>query len=245
MKSEWFKDWFNSSEYLDVYRHRNEDDANNLINLIIKNVDIKPEASVLDMACGAGRHSIILARKNFNLTAFDLSENLLSIGKKNAEKENLSIKFIQSDIREFDSENKFDLVLNLFTSFGYFETDAENFLIFSKAYNLLNENGYFVLDYFSSEFLKNNLKDFSEELVNGEKIIQRRKIENSRVVKKIEIIKDEKILEYTESVKMYSKDELTYELNKIGFDIYKTFGDFLGNDFDSKNSPRLIIICKK
>ncbi len=76
-----------------------------------------------------------------------LSENLLSIAKQTADDENLSINFIHSDIRNFTSNEKFNLVLNLFTSFGYFETDEENFSVLQKAYDLLDDDGYFVLDY--------------------------------------------------------------------------------------------------
>ena len=129
MKSDWFKDWFNTSEYLNVYKHRNEEDAEFHIQLILDNVPLDPEAEILDMACGAGRHSIILARKKFNVTGVDLSENLLSVAKQTAENENLKINFIQSDIRSFKTQKKFDLVLNLFTSFGYFETDEESRLL--------------------------------------------------------------------------------------------------------------------
>jgi len=245
MKSEWFKDWFNTSEYLNVYRHRNEEDAENHIKLILDNISIKPNAKALDMACGAGRHSIILARKNFDVTAVDLSENLLAVGKAAAQNQNLSINFILSDIRKFNSNLKYDLVLNLFTSFGYFETDEENFSVLFKAYNLLKKDGYFILDYFNSEYLKKNLiKDSIEKKDDGE-IVQQRKVENSRVIKKIMITKNNTTSEFTESVRMYNKDELVLELQQIGFEIRKTFGDFLGHKFESVKSPRLILICKK
>ncbi len=245
MKSEWFKDWFNTSQYLDVYKHRNEDDAEDHIKLILENVLIKPDAKILDMACGAGRHAIILARKNFDVTAVDLSENLLKVAKQNAKNENLRIRFIHSDIRNFNTDIKFDLVLNLFTSFGYFETDEENFSVLDKAFKLLNKDGFFVLDYFNSEYLKKNLIEYSREKIGDEVIFQKRKIEGSRVIKKITIQKNGGSNEYTESVRMYNYDELTEQLKKIGFDIYKTFGDFFGNKFDLQNSSRLIIICKK
>ena len=245
MKPEWFKDWFNTSEYLDVYKHRNEDDAEAHIKLILENVKLKPDASILDMACGAGRHSIILARKNFKVTAVDLSENLLSVARQTASDEHLSINFIQSDIRNFTSNQSFNLVLNLFTSFGYFESDEENFSVLQKAYNLLEKDGFFVLDYFNSEYLKKNLISFSKKEIEGGKIIEQRKIESSRCIKKITILKNDNTSEYEESVKMYEKDELAVMLNKIGFDIYKTFGDFLGNEFNHLQSHRLIMICKK
>jgi 2-polyprenyl-3-methyl-5-hydroxy-6-metoxy-1,4-benzoquinol methylase len=245
MKSEWFKDWFNTQEYLNVYQHRNEIDAEIHIKLILENVQISSTANILDMACGAGRHAIILARKNFNVTAVDLSENLLSIARKTADEENLSINFIHSDIRKYESTDKFNLVLNLFTSFGYFETDEENFAVIKKAYDLLVDGGYFILDFFNSQFLKQNLVEFSEENVGGAEIHQYRKIKDSRVTKKIVITKDGNLSTFEESVRMFTKDELVNTITKIGFDIYNTFGDFFGNEFDDFRSPRIILFCKK
>lgn len=245
MKSEWFKDWFNTEEYLNVYQHRNESDAEEHLKLIFDNIKIPKGAKILDMACGAGRHAIILSRKNFDVTAVDLSENLLSMAKESAKKENLFINFIQSDIRKFETEQKFNLVLNLFTSFGYFETDEENFSVLQKAYDNLEIGGYFVLDFFNSEYIQKNLIEFSEEIINEAEIHQFRKIKNNRVTKKIVITKNGNLTQFEESVRMFTKDELVDAIQKIGFDIYKTFGDFLGNKFEKFTSPRLIMICKK
>ena len=169
MKSEWFKDWFNTQEYLNVYQHRNENDAEKHIKLIFDNVKVFAGFNVLDMACGAGRHAILLAKKGLSVTAVDLSENLLSIAKRTAEKENLNIHFILSDIRDFKTTVRFDLILNLFTSLGYFETDEENISVLKKAYDLLEVDGYFVIDFFNSYFLQQNLVEFSEENINENK----------------------------------------------------------------------------
>jgi SAM-dependent methyltransferase len=245
MISEWFKDWFNTPEYLNVYRHRNESDAEQHIDLITSNILLNPDSKILDMACGAGRHAILLARKGYNVTGVDLSENLLSIAEELSLNENLPAKFIHSDIREYISEMKFDLILNLFTSFGYFETDDENFSILKKAYDLLKPGGSFVLDVFNSYYLTKNLVEFSEEKINNSEIHQYREIKDKRVIKKIVVTKDGKLSRYLESVRMYTIEELENVLNKIGFDIYKTFGDFLGNEFEHFNSPRLILICRK
>jgi len=211
----------------------------------LENVQISFKSNILDMACGAGRHAIILARKGFNVTAVDLSENLLSIAKKTADGENLSINFIHSDIRKFDTIDKFNLILNLFTSFGYFETDKENYAVLQKAYDLLEDEGYFVLDFFNLRFMQQNLIEFSEENFGSAEIHQYRKIKDNRVTKKIVITKDGNLSTYEESVRMFTKDELVSTITKIGFDIYKTFGDFLGNEFDDLKSPRLILFCKK
>lgn len=245
MKSEWFKDWFNTDEYLKVYQHRNEADAERHIDLILRNVSLSKNSKILDMACGAGRHAVILARKGFDVTGVDLSEKLISIAKKISIKENLNINFILSDIRSFNSDVKFDLVLNLFTSFGYFVSDEENFSVLKKAYDLLNEKGFFILDFFNSEFLVKNLVEYSRDKINSSEIIQERKILSNRVVKKITILNSDKSNHYEESVRSYNHSELSDLLTKIGFDIYKTFGDFDGSEFNNSTSPRVIFVCQK
>ena len=82
---EWYKNWFNSEEYLKVYRHRDQKEASQLVQLVINNIDVSKIKTVLDMAAGSGRHALVFAKKGFEVTAVDLSENLLSIGKKYAD----------------------------------------------------------------------------------------------------------------------------------------------------------------
>lgn len=243
--AEWFEEWFNTEEYLDVYRHRNEADAEKLVGLILKNVNIRPGAEIIDLACGAGRHSILFAEKGYNVTAVDLSTNLLNIARKRAEELNLRINFVNADLRNFCFTSKFDLAVNLFTSFGYFENDEENFLLFSQASGLLKDNGYFIIDYFNANYIVNNLVFHSEDLINGRKIIQERKIIGNRVIKKIMIRTNGTTKSYTESVRMYSDTDLLSAMEKRGLKIENIFGNFNGSKFDLNSSPRIIIISGK
>ncbi len=245
MNSEWFKDWFETDEYLNVYQHRNERDAEELVQLILNNLAINHSANVLDMASGTGRHSILFARNGFKVTAVDLSKNMLSVARRKAESENLNINFIQSDLRYFAYSEKFDLIVNLFTSFGYFESDEENFKILKSAYELLSENGYFVLDFFNKYFIENNLIPESIEKMGSTEIIQQRKIAGKRILKDIIIKRNGHSEKYKESVRMYSAEELTRELTRIGFAIEKTFGDFHGSMFDKTYSKRIILFARK
>lgn len=242
---EWYKNWFNSEEYLQVYRHRDQKEAVELTNLVLKNIKTENLKTVLDMAAGSGRHAIILAKRGFNVTAVDLSDNLLAIAKKYAEKENVNIEFIHSDIRKFKPQKKYDLVLNLFTSIGYFEKDEENYYVLNKAYKMLNNNGYFVLDYFNKDYLKKNLVPSSIEEIDGTVISQYRFIKGERIIKEISIDKEGKTENYFESVRMFDKDELINMMEKLGFKIISTFGDFLGMPFELESSPRIIIIACK
>jgi 2-polyprenyl-3-methyl-5-hydroxy-6-metoxy-1,4-benzoquinol methylase len=242
---EWFEEWFNSKEYLSVYRHRDEKEATELTKLIVDNINIPHGSKVLDMAAGSGRHALIFAKNGFNVTAVDLSKNLLSIGEKKAAEDKINIRFIHSDIRQFKSDKKFDLILNLFTSIGYFEKDEENFDVLVKAFQLLNDNGYFVLDYLNKYFVENNLTPSSVDKFNGTIITQHRFIDGNRILKEITIDKKGEINKYLESVRMFSDNELLVTLQKIGFRVKKIFGDIKGNSFKLESSPRIIIIAGK
>ncbi len=245
MKKEWFKDWFASKEYLDVYHHRNREDAEKIISLILTNIKLNKNSKILDAACGSGRHSILLTEKGFNVTAFDLSKTLLNIGKKKAKELNLDINFINADIRKFFINTQFDLVVNLFTSFGYFETDEENYRFIKNAFSMLNKNGKYVLDFLNKNFVKKNLIPHSEKIVNNKIIAEDRKISDDRVLKKIQIITGQKKVEFTESVKLYSDEEIIYNFEKIGFKVVKLFGDYNGEIFKKKSSKRFIAIFEK
>ena len=243
--SEWFKEWFNTKEYQEVYQHRNEADAKELFKLIINNTEIPEGGKVLDLACGAGRHSILFALKGYDVTAMDLSANLLKVAKANAAKESAKVRFIEADLRHFWLNEKFDLVVNLFTSFGYFENDDENFSIFSTAAGLLKPGGFFVLDYMNRGYVENFLVKESKGEVAGEVIIQKRRIEGDRVIKDIIICNDGETKTFYESVKMYRIDELKRVIAEKGLAIKETFGDFNGNKYFEESSPRIIIIAQK
>lgn len=241
----WYRDWFNSENYLRVYGHRNQEEADRLVELITKSLNLRANTSVLDMACGAGRHAVSFAKLGFKVTAVDLSQRLISEAKKNADQEGVALDFILSDILEYETDKKFDLVVNLFTSFGYFDYDEENYAVIKKAYDLLNEGGHFVLDYFNKDFLLKNLIPMTVFSENGLKIIQNRSIDGTRVVKKITIDKDGSSEEFYESVRLYKYEEVLNYIKKAGFKIDKQYGDYFGNNYESESSPRLIIFAMK
>jgi cyclopropane fatty-acyl-phospholipid synthase-like methyltransferase len=241
----WFEEWFDTEEYLNVYRHRNEEDAKNLFNLINKNILLEKGSKVLDLACGAGRHSILFAKNGFDVTAVDISDNLLNVARKTANELSLNISFIKSDLRELHLTEKFHLILNLFTSFGYFETDDENEEIIKFASEHLLNNAYFVIDFFNIVYLKNNIIPVTYDKIEDGIIKQERVFEGNRIIKKITITKKNDVKYYYESVRTYSKDELITLIIKNGLRIQNIIGNYLGVEFEEINSPRVIIIAKK
>lgn len=241
----WFKDWFDSENYLKVYSHRDETEAERLVHLIVNNINSVSGSKVLDMACGSGRHAIIFASKGYEVTAIDLSKNLIAAAKTNAKKLNVNVEFVNSDILEFNSNSKFDIVVNLFTSIGYFDDDEDNFKVILKAIDLLTDRGFFIIDYFNKNYLLKNLIPTTVFSDNGTRITQNRFVDGNRVRKNITIENDGTIDEFYESVRLYSHDEMVSFLKRAGFKIMKRFGDYMGNDFEEESSQRLIIFAQK
>jgi len=240
---DWYKEWFSTDEYLKVYEHRDISDAQKLIELILNNIELKEHADILDIACGSGRHSQILAEKKYKITAFDLSLRQLKFAKENALKGNLKIDFINLDIKNFFFKKKFDLIVNLFTSFGYFENEDDNFKLFPKVISLLNKNGHFVFDYFNKKFIENNL--YNDEAEKENIIIkQKRFINNNRIIKEIDILNKEAntVQTFYESVALYSPEIIIDRISNCGFNIKLVSGNYNGDKFNDQ-SPRLIILA--
>lgn len=243
--NEWYKDWFASEEYLDVYAHRNKSDAETLLSLIKKNISFKHGDKVLDAACGTGRFSNLFAKEGFDVTSFDLSYQLLRIANNKSNEEHLKVKYFRSDIRKVPLKSSFYLVLNMFTSFGYFNTDEENFSFIRKANKLLEENGVFIFDYLNKNYVFNNLISKSQKEINEKKIIEERRILNNRVEKKITIETKLGKKIFHESVLMYSKREIIDGFSSCGFKVHKIFGDYMGSNFNEKTSNSLLIFFTK
>ncbi len=239
---DWYKKWF-GNEYLTVYSHRDLKDAKQLVHLILSHINLTPKSKILDICCGQGRHVSILAKHNFQVFGLDLSRTLLDIAKQNT-KSHSSVNFIQADMRSLPVTTEFDLVLNLFTSFGYFESDNENSLVLHQMYNVLKRKGFFVFDYFNSSFVENNLIPVHEQNINNVSIKQERYIKDSRINKKISIVKDGKNSVFYESVKIYQPEEIYALLENAGLKITKIFGNYSGSEF-KKESSRLLIIGEK
>ena len=242
MKNEWFKDWFASEDYLKVYNHRDFKDAQNLSDLIINTINPQPKDFILDAACGAGRHGLYLVSKGFRVIGFDLSKTLLLKAYNEAKKNGISPDFIQADIRQIYFKQKFFAVLNLFTSFGYFETDVENFLFVKHSAGFLKENGYYILDYFNKNYLEQNLIPESKRSIENTDITETRKIDNGRVLKKIKLVKGSNSNEFFESVRLYDTEYIVDQFAKYGFKVFRIYGDYYGSDFNKASSPRLIIV---
>lgn len=240
----WYHEWFNETEYLQLYQHRDEEEAKLIINLIEKQLPLKPKSKILDLCCGNGRHSIQLSKRGYSVTGIDLSENLLTIARENARKHNTKIRFIQADMRNINFNKEFDLTLNLFTSFGYFPSDTENEKVISNISNALKSNGFLVIDFLNKEYLLNNLKQETVSYINNSIVIQKRKICGNKIIKEITIQKKQDKKIFSEEVIMYTLSDFESFFKRNNLKFVNIYGDYLGSKFD-KYSQRLIIFGQK
>lgn len=255
MAEAWYKKWFSAGEYLELYKHRNSYDAKKIAGLIVKTLNLPRGSKILDVACGNGRHSLIFASKGYDVTGIDLSKFLISEAKgrlkTNYSRYSSRLKFEINDMRYIKHKNEFDLAVNLFSSFGYFENDAENFKTFSSISKSLKKGGYFFFDFLNPLYLRKNIVSHDIVKRNDKAIIQVRNIRNNAVYKDIIIIKNKpgrklpEILEFSEMIKLYGLEKFKKELIKTGLKPVKVFGDYNGEKYRPAGSKRLIILSKK
>jgi SAM-dependent methyltransferase len=239
---DWYKHWF-GNEYLTVYAHRNESEARTLIRLIQRNLVVPSGGRILDLCCGQGRHALLLANMGYAVVGIDLSRTLLNIAKfKHSAAGNAF--FVQADMRFLPAQNTYDLLLNLFTSFGYFESDEENQSVFKQFVVALKPEGQFVFDYFNAPHLIENLVLHQKDKLYDGFIQQERRLYRGRVEKKITIQKNGTSSVFYESVKIYYPDQIIKMIQKAGLQINKTFGDYNGHPINPE-MPRLVVIGNK
>jgi ubiquinone/menaquinone biosynthesis C-methylase UbiE len=155
----WYQESF-GNDYLLVYRHRDLQGAYHEVKKMMDWLHIPQGAEVLDLCCGMGRHSMALSEFGYKVTGVDLSEVLLNEAvKRDSGKQ---AKWLQGDMRDVPLEQAFDAVVNLFTSFGYFEEDEENEKVFYEMNRLLKSNGRFIVDFLNPVYVKATLVPQSE-----------------------------------------------------------------------------------
>ena len=241
----WYDSWFGSSAYTLVYGHRDENEAATMVDLIERTVSLEPDASILDMGCGRGRHARELARRGYRVTGVDLSSASIADAQTKAAAEELKrVTFQEGDMRDPVCDACFDGVVNLFTAFGYFEDDDENQRALNAMAAALRPGGWFVQDFLNAPYVVSTLVPKDMRTEDGVTITQRRRVENGRVHKTIKLARDGVSETHRESVRLYDRNTLRQMHAAAGLDVQHTFGTYAGAPHTSE-TPRLILVsCK-
>ena len=239
-KSEWYLNWFNSPFYHQLYKGRDYSEATYFMNNLINHLKIDKDSSILDLACGRGRHSVYLNEIGYRVIGIDISRDNIIEAKKN---ESDNLKYMIHDMR-YPLNQRFDLILNLFTSFGYYEKDDDNISVINSIKSNLNSKGQAVIDFFNIDYVLDNLIKYEEKTIDQTKFVINRYLENNLLIKDITIDSNNKQYKFQEKVKAYRVEDFLTMLKNCNIELKEKFGDYHFNSFNKDSSPRLIMVLE-
>lgn len=242
--SNWFKEWFNSPYYHKLYFEHDEKEAAAFITRLLNKLQPAEQARLLDVACGRGRHSKILAAKGFDVTGIDLAPASIAIAKT---MENSHLHFYEHDMRLPFWINYFDYAFNFFTSFGYFRTEREHYNAIRTMAGSLKKQGTLVIDYLNVHYAEDHLVHKQEKIIGDVTYYLTKWFDETHFYKKI-VIEDETLdapLQFTEKVAKLTLGDFNDMFAFYHLQLKEVHGDYMLSNYDVKNSPRMIMIAKK
>jgi SAM-dependent methyltransferase len=236
--TEWFEQWF-GEEYLRLYPHRDDEDAQKAVTLIAGVVPLIGRG-ILDLGCGAGRHAAHLVEAGAEVVGFDLSAALLARARQRLAG---AARLVRGDMRHLPfADRSFDIVLNLFTSFGYFSDDDQHDAALREAGRTLRPGGTLVLDYFNAEKVRDELIPSEDRILGPQRVqIDRRISEDGRfVIKDMHLSGEGR--SFVERVRLLTASDLEGMLGRAGLAVRQRFGAYDARPI-GREAPRAIFVA--
>ena len=236
----WFSTWFDTPYYHILYKNRNDEEAQTFMDNITHYLNMPENGTILDLACGKGRHSIYLNKLGYQVTGVDLSENSIAIAQESS---NETLQFKTHDMRE-PMNKTYDAVFNLFTSFGYFDTYEDNIKTLKAIKDSINEYGFGVIDFFNADFIIENLVAEETKEIDGITFHIKRSVENKKIIKEIRFEDKGESFFFTEKVSAFTLADFEAMMEEAGIYLLEIFGDYKLRKFYKSQSERLILLFK-
>ena len=214
------------------------------VEFILRSVRLEPGSSILDVACGHGRHSIALAQRGFTVTGVDLSGELLAVGRRAAKEAGVDVRWIEADMRE-PAPGPFDAAISMDTSFGYFADEDDDHAVLDAVKRSLRPGGRFFLDVLARDaYLDQDQPRFWRELPGGELLLLDRDFDS--VTSRLHIdalMVDRDGSRHTEEfdIRLYTQTELRHMLRRAGFTVRQVWGGFNGAPPGPRRSRLLLL----
>ena len=243
----WYTSWF-GEEYLALYPNRDDAEADRQARFVLGL--LAPYAGrgrfVLDLACGTGRHAVVLASGLPRVAGLDLSSALLGVARRRPSVP--APGWIRADMRSLPFRpGTLGAVASFFTSFGYFDDPADDRRGLAEIARSLAPGGAFLADVFNAARVLSTLVSYEEKTVAHERVSIRRRFDPAGrfLEKEITLGTGERARVFRERVRVYTRAALETLHVSLGLSVRGLFGDFDGSPFDVRRSPRLILLAEK
>ncbi len=239
---DWFSEWFDSPYYHILYKSRDTKEAELFIDNLTTYLNPPTNSHIIDIPCGKGRHCIYLNKKGFKVSGADLSPESIRYAKTFSTP---TLDFFTHDMRENFAENKYTTVLNIFTSFGYFDDPIDNQRCIDSFTKALKQGGTLVMDFMNIQKVVTELVAEEVKYIDDIEFLLKKNIQNNRIVKDITFSDKGKNYHFQEKVSLLYKEDFLKYFNFAGLKVKDVFGDYQLNPFDPEISDRLILIATK
>jgi len=243
--------WYNQDDFWTtfeslLFNQKRLADSALQVDQIIKLLQIEQGEKILDLCCGIGRHSLEFTRRGFDVTGVDRTTFYLDKAQNQSKAEDLNIEFVNEDMRNFCRAGAFDAVINMFTSFGYFEKVEDDRRVVENVYRSLKSGGKFLIEIMGKELITRDFRERDWNEINGFIILEERRLLNNwdKIENRWIILKDNQQIEYKFVLRLYSAKELTSLLTQCGFSDIEVYGSLAGIDYDH-NAKRLVVLARK
>jgi SAM-dependent methyltransferase len=244
--AEWWREFFDA-DYLRDYHSHDMRLAPLEAGFLRKTLKLKRGQRLLDVCCGYGRHSILLARAGLDVTGYDRSRFFLNKARRDAAKAKVRLTLVEGDVRAMSFEPVFDVAINMFTAIGYFESDEENYQVVARAAAALKPGGQFLLDTINRDMIVRNFERSAWSKIKGGVSLEARTADwkRSRLdVTKTMIFSTGRRRKISFSLRVYTMAEVMAMFERAGLVVTNTFGSFKGSEY-TLDTPRIIVVGRK
>ncbi|HKK21964.1 MAG TPA: class I SAM-dependent methyltransferase, partial [candidate division Zixibacteria bacterium] len=213
---------------------------------MIEHLKLRKGSRLLDCPCGIGRLSIPLARKGIRVTAVDITRSYLEELQKGTDRAGLPIDIHHADMRRIRFKKEFDAAANVWTSFGFFETESDNELVLKKLYDALKPGGRCYLSLVNRDWVIAHYSETDWFDCGDLKVLQRRHFDYATSLNYDvwTFIKDGKQVDRDVTIRAYSCHELFAMFRRVGFEEIEAYGSLKGEPVD-RNRQMMYFVATK
>ena len=247
----WYETFF-GEDYLRIYApllppERTAREVEGIVRLL-EQLGVPAGGAMLDLACGHGRHAIALAQRGYRVTGQDLSRHFLRRAEEDAEAAGVEVRWLHGDMRVIPFDGELDAVINIFTAFGYFETEDEDLEVLRQVRKALRPGGVFLLETMHRDAL---IRGYQPSGItrhdDGLIVLEERafdQLSGRNRVRVTLIHPGGERREHEYAVRVYSATELARLCASAGLEVVAHHGGLDGSAL-TVNSRRLVLACRR